>query len=171
MKSNQDNVNHPTHYAEQGKVECIDFIGAVIGKYPGFIAGDLQNVIKYTWRSHGKNGKEDIEKAEWYLNHAEKQFFKLSQKQRDFLYSQQESLKEMTRTSEQITGEKSIILTGVREVTKQMSLREKELYLGVLEGVRNFYSDSSRTQAKKALTEWAQKYDRFKKTAANEQQR
>lgn len=69
-----NNVNHSGHYAGQGKVECIDFIASVINKYPGILVGDLQNVCKYTWRFHNKNGKEDIDKASWYFNHADKTY-------------------------------------------------------------------------------------------------
>lgn len=156
-----DNVNHPNHYANQGTVECIDFIGAIVNQYPGFIAGDLQNVIKYTWRSHGKNGKEDIKKASWYLAHAEKRFLALSAVQKSLLQKMQQSLKEMTCTPEQICVEGKTILSGIGEVTKEMPKQEKELYSLVIDGVRDFYSASSRKWAKEALAEWSQKYDLF----------
>lgn len=61
-----DPVNHPTHYT-QGDVECIDAIKAAtesLNGYEGFLAG---NCMKYIWRFKKKNGKEDLEKAEWYL--------------------------------------------------------------------------------------------------------
>lgn len=156
-----DNVNHPNHYANQGTVECIDFICAIVNQYPGFIAGDLQNVIKYTWRSHSKNGKEDIKKAAWYLNHAEKRFLALSSLQKSFLLKLQRSLKDMTCTPEQISTERNILAAGIAEVTKNMPKHEKELYSLVIDGIRDFYSDSSRKWAKEALSEWSQKYDVF----------
>ena len=156
-----DNVNHPDHYANQGTVECIDFIGTIVTQYPGFIAGDLQNVIKYTWRSHGKNGKEDIKKAAWYLNHAEKRFLALSSLQKSFLLKLQQSLKDMTSTPDQIRNEKNTLTAGLEEVTKNMPKQEKELYALVIDGVRDFYSDSSRKWAKDALAEWSQKYAVF----------
>lgn len=166
---NTDNVNHPNHYANQGSVECIDFIGAIVNQYPGFIAGDLQNVIKYTWRSHGKNGKEDIMKASWYLTHAENRFLALSAAQKSLLKKMQQSLKGMTCTPEQIYTERKTISSGIREVTKEMPKQEKELYSFVIDGIRDFYSDSSRKLAKEALAAWSQKYDLFvNKTKENQ---
>lgn len=64
-----DNVNHPSHY-NQGSIETIDFIEAVLVKYPARIRYHLGNVIKYVSRAPYKNGKEDLEKARWYLNRA-----------------------------------------------------------------------------------------------------
>ena len=63
MKKN-DNVNHPSHYAD-GNIEVIDFIE---DKNLGFHLG---NAIKYICRAGKKDKektKEDIEKAIWYLN-------------------------------------------------------------------------------------------------------
>lgn len=62
-----DVVNHPSHYTN-GKVECIDAIeSATVGK-TGIEAVCVANVIKYLWRYEDKNGREDIKKAQWYLN-------------------------------------------------------------------------------------------------------
>ena len=61
-------VNHPSHY-NQGGVECIDAIRAALGK-DGFEAFCIGNVIKYLWRYKHKNGLEDLQKAEVYLNWA-----------------------------------------------------------------------------------------------------
>lgn len=60
-----DNVNHPKHY--QGRFECIDEMVALFGVdvVKHFCAC---NVYKYRYRATSKNGKEDIEKAEWYMN-------------------------------------------------------------------------------------------------------
>ena len=63
-----DTIKNPQHYAGQGEVECIDFIEICIKKYNGIVAGCMFNLIKYIWRSHNKNGKEDLEKALWYAN-------------------------------------------------------------------------------------------------------
>lgn len=71
-----DTVNHPFHYAGQGSVECIDFIKVLIAPYQGVIAGDLQNVLKYTYRAHYKNGIEDIKKARWYAGHAVREIYR-----------------------------------------------------------------------------------------------
>ena len=65
----EDSVNHPSHYTEGG-VECIDAITAALCKYEdpvdAWLAGQ---VIKYLWRAPLKGKyKEDIEKAQFYLN-------------------------------------------------------------------------------------------------------
>ena len=57
-----DNVNHPPHY-KAGGIETIDFIEAKQLSY------HLGNVVKYIARAdHKGNRKEDLLKAQWYLN-------------------------------------------------------------------------------------------------------
>jgi esterase/lipase superfamily enzyme len=57
-----DNVNHPAHY-KVGGIETIDFIEAKGLSY------HLGNVVKYIARADNKgNRKEDLLKAQWYLN-------------------------------------------------------------------------------------------------------
>ena len=59
-------VAHPKHYS--GKIECIDCIESAVAElngFEGFLAG---NVIKYVFRFKRKNGKEDLQKAEYYLS-------------------------------------------------------------------------------------------------------
>ena len=66
-KKKVDMVNHPPHY-KQGKFETIDVIMDVtqhLGGREGYLVG---NIIKYLSRYHFKNGVEDVEKAQWYLN-------------------------------------------------------------------------------------------------------
>ena len=65
-KANSEAVNHPSHY-NQGKFECIDVMLETFGREAtkNFC---LLNAFKYVWRTGEKNGKEDIEKAIWYLN-------------------------------------------------------------------------------------------------------
>lgn len=66
MKSEKDDaVNHPGHYCKGG-VECIDAIrGSMSAEaFKGFLKG---NVMKYVFRFERKNGVEDLEKADWYL--------------------------------------------------------------------------------------------------------
>ena len=55
-----DMVNHPPHYNQKG-IECIDAIEAAtdVG-FEYYLQGNIIN--KY------KNGIEDLEKAQWYLN-------------------------------------------------------------------------------------------------------
>lgn len=62
MKQVADNVNHPAHY-KVGGIETIDFIEAKQLSY------NLGNVVKYLTRAdHKGNRKEDLLKAQWYLN-------------------------------------------------------------------------------------------------------
>ena len=59
-------VAHPKHYS--GKIECIDCIESAVADlngFEGFLAG---NVIKYVFRFKRKNGKNDLQIAEWYLS-------------------------------------------------------------------------------------------------------
>lgn len=62
-----DMVNAPPHY-RAGNIECIDAIAAALTcqKDPAeaFLTGQ---VLRYMWRWPLKNGKEDLEKAKWYL--------------------------------------------------------------------------------------------------------
>lgn len=63
-----DNVNHPIHYT-QGGIECIEALKAATVHKKGIEAICVANVIKYLWRYEEKNGKEDVEKAKWYLEY------------------------------------------------------------------------------------------------------
>lgn len=65
-----DNVNSPSHYAEHCSVECIDMIRLALGN-EGFMAYCLGNAIKYLWRHKYKGGKEDVMKANKYLDWAQ----------------------------------------------------------------------------------------------------
>ncbi|MGC7562372.1 DUF3310 domain-containing protein [Staphylococcus epidermidis] len=64
-----DKVNHPTHYT-YGNIEIIDFIEQVTKDYKPELAFAIGNAIKYISRANRKNGKEDLDKARWYLNRA-----------------------------------------------------------------------------------------------------
>lgn len=61
-----DNVNNPEHYT-QGDVECIDAIDSATTGLVGMVAVCVANVIKYVWRFARKNGLEDLDKADYYL--------------------------------------------------------------------------------------------------------
>lgn len=65
MENNE--VNHPAHYC-QGGIECIDAIEAATTNLTGIEAVCTANVIKYIWRRKQKNGAQDLQKAQWYLN-------------------------------------------------------------------------------------------------------
>lgn len=64
-----DKVNHPSHYT-YGDIEVVDFIEQVIKDYKPELAFAIGNAIKYISRANRKNGKEDLDKARWYLNRA-----------------------------------------------------------------------------------------------------
>ena len=67
-KLEPDPINHPAHYESQTSLECIDVIEIAFGAEA---VGNfcLCNAFKYLWRYKHKGGAEDIQKAEWYLNH------------------------------------------------------------------------------------------------------
>jgi len=62
----KDNVNNPSHYG-QGSIEAIDYINDMLTEeeWIGYLRG---NIAKYMHRFRYKNGVEDLEKAQWYLN-------------------------------------------------------------------------------------------------------
>ena len=57
---------NPSHY-RQGDIETIDYILQIARLYPGDQAALVANIIKYISRAPLKNGREDIEKAHWYM--------------------------------------------------------------------------------------------------------
>lgn len=61
----KSNIN-PNHY-KSGGLETFEILEAKLTKeeLKGFCKG---NIIKYITRSELKNGKEDLQKAEWYLD-------------------------------------------------------------------------------------------------------
>lgn len=61
----KDNIN-PDHY-KQGSIETIHIIKAKTTQegFEGYLVG---NILKYITRYKNKNGKEDLLKAQWYLN-------------------------------------------------------------------------------------------------------
>lgn len=65
-KHKHDNVEHPNHY-ETGKFECIEVMQEALGTdaVKDFC---VCNAFKYIYRHKRKNGKEDLEKARWYIN-------------------------------------------------------------------------------------------------------
>nr|WP_095327627.1 DUF3310 domain-containing protein [Staphylococcus haemolyticus] len=65
----QDVVNKPKHYT-YGDIEVIDYIEQVTKDYKPELAFAIGNAIKYISRANHKNGKEDLDKARWYLNRA-----------------------------------------------------------------------------------------------------
>jgi hypothetical protein len=62
-----DPVNNPSHYTN-GEIECIDAIKSAITGLVGMEAFCTGQILKYSWRWKHKNGKEDLEKARYYIN-------------------------------------------------------------------------------------------------------
>lgn len=61
---NNNAVDHPSHYNRE--MECIDEMIAIFGQ--GMARNFcLLNVWKYRYRAADKNGREDIEKSDWYM--------------------------------------------------------------------------------------------------------
>lgn len=60
-----DMVNHPRHYT-QGDIECIDAMVSAFGQ-AAVLQWSQLNAFKYLWRAEEKGGKQDIDKAIWYL--------------------------------------------------------------------------------------------------------
>lgn len=61
-----DLINHPNHYTAYSR-EVIDTMQGDMTpeEFTGYLKG---NIIKYISRYQGKNGVQDLEKAQWYLN-------------------------------------------------------------------------------------------------------
>lgn len=77
-KVENDSVNHPSHYCQDGSMECIDEMVAVFG-VRAVMNFCLCNVWKYRKRAMYKNGKEDLEKSDWYM----KKFVELKEREED----------------------------------------------------------------------------------------
>jgi len=77
-----DNVHHPSHYADHCSLECINAMAIMLG-YEGTARYCLGNVFKYVWRHKFKNGLEDAKKAKEYLDIADKFISKLDAKDPD----------------------------------------------------------------------------------------
>ena len=69
MAKKKDMVNHPLHYISETGLETIDVIEAFTFDLKGIEAVDTANIIKYICRWKHENGIQDLEKAQWYLNH------------------------------------------------------------------------------------------------------
>ena len=67
-ESNDKMVSHPSHYQSESGLEVIDVIEAFTSDLNGIEATDTGNILKYMCRWKHKNGLQDLEKAQWYLN-------------------------------------------------------------------------------------------------------
>jgi hypothetical protein len=66
MTSHFDPIS-PSHY-KQGSVECIEALASATANLKGIEAVCTANAIKYLWRWKEKNGVEDLQKAQWYID-------------------------------------------------------------------------------------------------------
>lgn len=67
MVNQNDNVNHPGHYEGKTSIECIESMIIALGvEYVQVFC--IGNSYKYLWRYKNKNGEEDLNKAQWYLD-------------------------------------------------------------------------------------------------------
>ena len=62
-----DMVNHPPHYISETGMEVIDVIEAFTFDLKGIEAVCTANALKYICRWKHKNGVQDLEKAQWYI--------------------------------------------------------------------------------------------------------
>lgn len=70
VSSEIDIINHPKHYNAYN-FEVIDVINQVTPHYDSKLSYLIGNVIKYILRAPFKgNLKQDLQKAQWYLNEA-----------------------------------------------------------------------------------------------------
>lgn len=68
LQLSDDPVEHPNHYANTARVECIDVMEDIFGK-DSVKSFCLCNAFKYIFRcEHKENKLQDIKKAQWYLN-------------------------------------------------------------------------------------------------------
>ena len=65
-KVDENKINHPSHYLEDGGMECIDEMVLLFGVEETKSFCKL-NAWKYRKRSPFKNGDEDRAKANWYI--------------------------------------------------------------------------------------------------------
>jgi|TARA_R110000744_G_scaffold2204_2_gene8815 hypothetical protein len=72
--SKHDPVQKPAHYNQNGTMECIEAIEALITTMDQKYAYHAGAILKYLWRFEYKNGLEDLEKAEWYLQRLIKKY-------------------------------------------------------------------------------------------------
>lgn len=65
-ETENDAVNHPSHYCQEGSMECIDEMILLFGAAETMSFCKL-NAWKYRKRALYKNGEEDMKKSDWYL--------------------------------------------------------------------------------------------------------
>lgn len=72
-EANSNQVNHPTHYKQEGRRECIEEMRIVFGD-DAVYKWAVMTAYKYRYRAGNKadnSAEQDHAKAEWYLSYAE----------------------------------------------------------------------------------------------------
>ena len=69
----KDNIN-PDHYKNSTSLECIEAMELIFG-WVAVLDFCVCNAWKYIWRWKHKNGYEDLNKAKWYIERANKLYF------------------------------------------------------------------------------------------------
>ena len=146
-----DVVENPKHYT-QSEIECIDYIEAMIRPYTGVVAGSLQNVLKYTWRAHDKNGQEDIQKARWYLKYA---INEMRRQESEYItwrnpYLEQSILNSYSKEDNEL------LKKAFFQVKEGLPPSEKKKYEELYRAIRydKLLTESSRRLAEDALRRW-----------------
>lgn len=73
-----EQVNHPSHYCQEGKKECIEQMREDYRDLVTLIFC-LTNAYKYLYRAGAKEGnskEQDIAKAKWYYDYSKKLWFR-----------------------------------------------------------------------------------------------
>lgn len=68
-----EQVNHPSHYSQNGRRECIEEMRIMFGD-EAVRQWCILTAYKYRYRAglkEGNSAEQDNNKAEWYLNYAE----------------------------------------------------------------------------------------------------
>ena len=73
----ENDAINPNHYKSQCSIECIESMMVAFG-VEAVYDFCICNAYKYLWRFENKNGSEDLNKANWYINKAEELFDKYS---------------------------------------------------------------------------------------------
>ncbi len=66
MEEKEDIIDHPNHYTHRN-MESIDEMELIFGVH-AVIDFCRLNAWKYRYRASEKNGEEDLQKADWYIN-------------------------------------------------------------------------------------------------------
>lgn len=72
-ENNSSQVNHPTHYKQEGRRECIEEMRIMFGD-DAVYKWAVMTAYKYRYRAGNKadnSAEQDHAKAEWYLSYAE----------------------------------------------------------------------------------------------------